>query len=273
MWSDLTTQSLIDAAKSDIPSEFVSMPLSGSTAPITLIGCVTQHTAECLAGLVITQLAKRNSPIIWGGSPAVFDMKNGTTPMGAIETMMINIADAQMGKYLGLPTHAYMALSDSKVPDAQAGYEAGMGAILAGLAGINMISGPGMLDFESTQSFEKLVIDNEVAGMVKRLLTGITDYGKPYAKDILNDYDENFSLLSHPTTLSLFRKELYMSKPINGLQVTNRETRDQWKSSGSTSARKRAKGIAEALITRDLRVEINDTLKTELGKIAGENLA
>ncbi|MHA2305332.1 MAG: trimethylamine methyltransferase family protein [Candidatus Hodarchaeales archaeon] len=273
MWSDLTTQSLIDAAKSDIPSEFVSMPLSGSTAPITLIGCVTQHTAECLAGLVITQLAKRNAPIIWGGSPAVFDMRNGTTPMGAIETMMINIADAQMGKYLGLPTHAYMALSDSKVPDAQAGYEAGMGAILAGLAGINMISGPGMLDFESTQSFEKLVIDNEIAGMVKRLLTGITDYGEPYAKDILNDYDENFSLLSHPTTLSLFRKELYMSKPINGLQVTNRETRDQWKSSGSTSARKRAKGIAEALITRDLRVEINDTLKTELGKIAGENLA
>ncbi len=68
-----------------------------------------------------------------------------------------------------------MNLSDSKVPDAQAGFEGGMGALLAGLAGINMIAGPGMLDFESTQSFEKLIIDNEIAGMVKRFTQGITD--------------------------------------------------------------------------------------------------
>jgi trimethylamine--corrinoid protein Co-methyltransferase len=273
MWSDLTTQSLIDAARCGIPSEFVSMPLAGSTAPITLIGCVTQHTAECLAGLVISQLAKRNAPIIWGGSPAVFDMKYGTTPMGAIETMMINIADAQMGKFLGLPTHAYMTLSDSKVPDAQAGYEAGMGALLAGLAGINMISGPGMLDFESTQSFEKLVIDNEIAGMTQRLVSGIFDYGEPFAKDILNDYDENLSLLSHPSTVSLFRKELYIAKPIDGRLVTNRETRDQWKSSGSTSARQRAREIAKVLSKKSQRIEIDNTLKNELDRIAQFNLS
>ena len=92
-WSDLTTQSLIDAAKSMIPSEFVSMPLAGASAPITLIGSITQHCAECLAGVVIVQLAKEGAPLIWGGSPAVFDMKYGTTPMGAIETMMINLGD------------------------------------------------------------------------------------------------------------------------------------------------------------------------------------
>ncbi|MFX0085655.1 MAG: trimethylamine methyltransferase family protein [Candidatus Hodarchaeota archaeon] len=273
MWSDLTTQSLIDAARCGIPSEFVSMPLAGSTAPITLIGCVTQHTAECLAGLVISQLAKRNAPIIWGGSPAVFDMKYGTTPMGAIETMMINIADAQMGKFIGLPTHAYMTLSDSKVPDAQAGYEAGMGALLAGLAGINMISGPGMLDFESTQSFEKIVIDHEIVGMTQRLVNGITDYGEPFAKDILDDYDDTLSFLSHPSTLSLFRKELYMAQPINGILVTNRETRDQWKSSGSTSARQRAKEIAKVLTEKPQRIEIDNTLKNELDRIAQFNIS
>ncbi|MFX1354697.1 MAG: trimethylamine methyltransferase family protein, partial [Promethearchaeota archaeon] len=143
-WSDLTTQSLVDAANSMIPSEFVSMPLAGANAPITLIGSVTQHCAESLAGVVIVQLVKKAAPLIWGGSPAIMDMKIGTTPMGAIETMMINIGDVEMGKFLNLPTHAYMSLSDSKVPDAQAGFEAGMGALLAGLAGINMVSGPGM---------------------------------------------------------------------------------------------------------------------------------
>jgi trimethylamine--corrinoid protein Co-methyltransferase len=271
-WSNLTTQSVIDAAKVGIPSEFVSMPLAGSTAPITLIGCVTQHTAESLVGLVISQLSKRHSPIIWGGSPAVFDMKNGTTPMGAIETMMINIADAQMGKFLGLPTHAYMSLSDSKVPDAQAGFESGIGAILASLAGINMVSGPGMLDFESTQSFEKLIIDHEIIGMTKRLSKGIIDFGEPFAAKILEEYDPSISLLSHPSTLSLFRKELYLPFNIKGYQVINRETRDQWKKAGQSSARKRAKNIVKELIQSKPRIVIDDELKRELDKIVENNI-
>ena len=235
-WSDLTTQSVIDAARSMIPSEFVSMPMAGANAPITLLGAITQHCAESLAGVVISQLAKKGAPIIWGGSPAVMDMKHGTTPMGAIETMMIDVGDVEMGKYLNLPTHAYMSLSDSKIPDAQAGLEAGMGALLAGLVGVNMISGPGMLDFESCQSIEKLLIDNEVAGMVKRFLGGVDDHGSPFAADILKDYDNTKELLSHPSTLKHFRKELFLPSPIIA-----RMTREDWTKTGSLSARRRAK--------------------------------
>ncbi|MHA1974446.1 MAG: trimethylamine methyltransferase family protein, partial [Candidatus Hodarchaeales archaeon] len=272
MWSDLTTQSVIDAARAVIPSEFVSMPLAGSTAPITIIGCITQHAAESLAGVVISQLARKGAPIIWGGSPAIFDMKQGTTPMGSIETMMINIGDAQIGKHLKLPTHAYMALSDSKVPDAQSGLEAGIGAILASLAGINMISGPGMLDFESTQSFEKLIIDNDIIGMSKRLIKGITDFGRPYAEDILQDYDASYSLLSHPSTLSLFRKVLYFPLTIEGVQTINRDTRDKWKSSGKLSSKRRANQIARSLAERPAKKPIDPTLEKELKIIVQKNL-
>ncbi|MFW9999234.1 MAG: trimethylamine methyltransferase family protein [Candidatus Hodarchaeota archaeon] len=266
-WSDLTTQSLIDAAKSMIPSEFVSMPLAGANAPITLIGSITQHCAECLAGIVIVQLIKRGAPLIWGGSPAVFDMKTGTTPMGAIETMMINLGDIEMGKFLNLPTHAYMSLSDSKVPDSQAGFEAGMGALLAGLAGINMVSGPGMLDFESTQSIEKLIIDNEIVGMVKRLVQGIEDHGSPFASEILKDYEEKEELLSHPSTLKYFRKELFLPSPI-----IDRMTRDSWKQSGSKSARKRAKEESSKLLGKSSIHPIEERLSRELEKIALKNL-
>jgi len=266
-WSDLTTQSLIDAARSMIPSEFVSMPLAGASAPITLIGSIAQHCAECLAGVVIAQLTKRGAPLIWGGSPAVFDMKHGTTPMGAIETMMINLGDVEMGKFLNLPTHAYMGLSDSKVPDAQAGFEAGMGALLAGLAGINMISGPGMLDFESTQSIEKLIIDNEIVGMVKRLLQGIEDHGSPFASEILKDYEDKEELLSHPSTLKYFRKELFLPSPI-----IDRMTRDSWKQNGSKSARKRAKEQASILLSKTSIHPIEENLTRELEKISLKNL-
>ena len=266
-WSDLTTQSLIDAAASMIPSEFVSMPLAGASAPISLIGSITQHCAECLAGVVIVQLAKSGAPLIWGGSPAILDMKQGTTPMGAIETMMINLGDVEMGKFLKLPTHAYMGLSDSKVPDTQAGFEAGMGALLAGLAGVNMVSGVGMLDFESIQSIEKLIIDNEIVGMVKRLLKGVEDHGTPFASDILKDYDETEELLSHPTTLKLFRKELFMAGP-----VIDRMSRDMWKAAGSKSARKRAKEQAVKLIDKGPLKPIDDILAKELEAVSSKHL-
>jgi len=261
-WSDLTTQSVIDAARSMIPSEFVSMPLAGASAPITLLGCITQHCAESLAGVVIAQLAKKGAPVIWGGSPAILDMKAGTTPMGAIETMMINLGDVEMGKFLKIPTHAYMSLSDSKVPDCQAGFEAGMGALLGGLIGINMISGPGMLDFESTQSIEKLIIDNEICGMVKRFLKGINDYGSPFASAILRDYDEKQELLSHPSTLKLFREELFFTGP-----VVDRTTRDSWRALGSKSARNRAKEEAEKLEIKPELKPINEDIKKDLEKI------
>ena len=266
-WSDLTTQSVIDAAERMIPSEFISMPMSGANAPITLIGSITQHCAESLAGVVISQLAKKGAPIIWGGSPAIMDMKHGTTPMGAIETMMIDIGDAEMGKFLNLPTHAYMSLSDSKIPDAQAGLEAGMGALLAGMTGINMISGPGMLDFESCQSIEKLLIDNEIAGMVKRFIKGIHDYGSPFAEDILKDYDDTNELLSHPSTLQLFRKELFFPSPILA-----RMTRDEWKNSGSLSSRQRAKSEIEVLLAKPPLKEIDNIKATELDKISSKYL-
>ncbi len=266
-WSDLTTQSLIDAAKSMIPSEFVSMPLAGANAPITLIGSITQHCAECLAGVVIVQLTKRGGPLIWGGSPAVFDMKQGTTPMGAIETMMINLGNIEMGKFLNLPTHAYMSLSDSKIPDSQAGFEAGMGALLAGLGGINMVSGPGMLDFESTQSIEKLIIDNEIIGMVKRFLEGIEDYGTPYASEILKDYGDKEELLSHPSTLKYFRKELFFPS-----EIIDRMTRDSWKALGSKSARKRAKELASKMLNKSPIKPIDASLQKELDKIAKTHL-
>ena len=93
--------------------------------------------------------------------------------MGAIETMMIDCAYSEIGKRLGLPTQAYIALSDAKQLDAQAGLETAMGATLAALSGINSVSGPGMLDFESCQSLEKLVVDNEICGMTLRLVRGI----------------------------------------------------------------------------------------------------
>ena len=120
---------------------------------------------------------------------------------------MIDCAYAQIGKRFGFPIHSYMGLSDSKLVDDQAGYETGMGVILAALAGINIVSGVGILDFITCQSLEKLVIDNEVCGMAYRLIDGIRHRHDPMAKDFLPDAIEKGHFLGHPTTLKLFKEE------------------------------------------------------------------
>ena len=91
-WSDVTSQNLIDCARWSIPVEYVAMPLSGFMAPVTLVGTLIQHTAETLSGLAISQLTSPGTPVLWGGSPAIFDIRYETTPRGASGTMMIDCA-------------------------------------------------------------------------------------------------------------------------------------------------------------------------------------
>jgi trimethylamine--corrinoid protein Co-methyltransferase len=213
-WHEATSQNLIDSARYRIPAELISMPLAGAIGPATLMGSLVQHTAETLSGLVIHQCANPGAPVIYGGSPAIFDMRCGTTPMGAIETMMIDCAYAEIGRFLGIPTHGYLCLSDAKWPDMQAGFESGMGAALAALAGVNMVSGPGMLDFESCQSIEKLVADNEICGMVKRLAAGIAERESPLGLDIIRDLAAAGQVLDHEHTLRWYREEQYLPDPI-----------------------------------------------------------
>jgi len=181
-WSEFGSHNLIDLARAGVPAEIVSMPLAGGTAPVTLAGSVTQHAAETLAGITLHQLAGPGSPIVWGGAPAIFDMRTGGAPMGAVETAMLNMACAEVGKHLGLPTHGYLVATDSKLVDAQAGAESARSAMLGALAGINMISGAGMLESLACFSVEKLVIDAESIASAYRLAQGIE-----VRSDVLSD--------------------------------------------------------------------------------------
>src|SRR3989441_11808224 len=122
----------------------------------------------------LAQAVRPGAPVVYGGAPCLMDMRAGQTPFGSLETYMIDCAYAQIGKTFGFPIHSYMGLSDSKLVDAQAGYETGMGVMLAALAGVNIVSGVGILDFITCQSLEKLVIDTELCGMAYSLIDGIT---------------------------------------------------------------------------------------------------
>jgi trimethylamine---corrinoid protein Co-methyltransferase len=228
IWSEFGAHSLMELAQAQVPAEIVSMPLAGVAAPVTLIGSVVQHAAECLAGITIHQLARPGSPIVWGGAAAILDMRHGATPMGAIETAMIDLAYVQVGKSLDLPTHTYLGASDAKVVDTQAGLESGIGTILAALAGVNMVSGAGMLDFLNSFSVEKLVMDAEIIAMARRLLQGIHLHTETLATALFAGIDFKGDFLKQRATRQLFGKEQHLPSP-----VIDRGSIRAWQAAGS----------------------------------------
>ncbi len=261
IWSNFGAGNLIRLARAGIPAEIVSVPLSGAAAPVTMLGTVTQHAAECLAGITIHQLAKPGSPIVWGGAAAIFDMRKGATPMGAVETAMLDCSYAQVAKTLGMPTHTYLGATDSKLVDAQAGLESGITAMVGALSGINMISGSGMLDFLACHSAEKLVIDAEGIAMAKRLIGGVKQHTDTLATGFYDD-KINFNggdFLKQKITMQLFREEQHL--PGN---VIDRSSTRAWKEAGSLDAFGRAKLHVKELLASYTRPDLDPAKVTRL---------
>jgi trimethylamine--corrinoid protein Co-methyltransferase len=254
IWSNFGAGNLIALARAGIPAEIVSVPLAGAAAPVTMLGTITQHTAEVLAGITIHQLAGPGSPIVWGGAAAIFDMRKGATPMGAVETAMLDCSYAQVAKSLHMPTHTYLGATDSKLVDAQAGLESGITAMIGALSGINMISGAGMLDFLACHSAEKLVIDAEAIAMAKRMVMGVKQHTETLATGF---YDEKINFkggdfLKQKITMQLFREEQILPSSI-----IDRDSTRVWKAAGRLDAFGRAKLRVNELLASYRRPELD----------------
>jgi trimethylamine--corrinoid protein Co-methyltransferase len=186
--------------------------------------------------------------------------------MGATETMMLECACAEIGTFLGLPTQAYMALSDAKLLDAQCGLETSRGATLAALAGINSVSGPGMLDFESCFSLEKLVVDNEICGMAHRLVPGVEprdDFpAVPRLEELMR---EKHLLISHHTRTHLRAEHAFPGPTID------RANRSRWEEEGRRTLGDRAHARVQGLLAEwepyplsdDTRAALTDRMTAE----------
>jgi trimethylamine--corrinoid protein Co-methyltransferase len=243
-WGEDPVCNIVDCAEWGIPIEIVPVLLLGMISPATTVGALVLHTAEVLSGLTIAQRVRPGTPVLFGGAPASFHMQLMTNPMTAVEALQVYCGYAQVAKHLRLPCQAYMALSDSKFNDPQAGMETGVGAFLAALAGINSVSGPGMLEYVNCFSLEKLVFDDEVAAHALRFVRPVEVRGDLPAAELIDELVREKHLLTAEHTLTHWPEELYLPGPM-----VDRTNWDQWEAQGSRDWRKRAlEAIDEALL-------------------------
>ena len=242
-WEEFGIRTLSECGGAGIPVEIVPGPQLGITSPSTIAGALVQLNAEFLSGLVISQLTKAGAPVIYGGVGALFDMRYANARCAAIESMMLVSAYAEMGKYYGFPTSTYSGHTDAKTIDAQSGYEAGVGIILAALSGVNIVSGPGGMNFLYMQSLEKLVIDDAICGMARRLKRGISVNDETLAFDAIERAGPGGQFLGLKHTRDWVLQEQFMPS-----QVVDRQTLDGWKAKGSKGSAANAAEVGQRIL-------------------------
>lgn len=253
----------MEAAKAGVPLVVPSEPLCGATSPVTLAGNVVVQTVDTLAGVMLTQLVNRGTPVLAGCVASITDMRDLKYLSGAVEMGLLNAASAQMAQFYRIPVYTTAGMTDSKVPDAQAGYESAMTSVMVALAGANFIhDAAGFIEFCMTASYDKLIVDNEILGMTMRAVAGIEVNENTLAFDEIKQAGPGGHFVASRHTRRHMRDELY--PPL----LSDRQSREQWESSGAKDcwarATEKALGILRAPATPMIPGDIRQRIVREI---------
>jgi trimethylamine--corrinoid protein Co-methyltransferase len=261
----LCTQSTLimqECVRNQIPVALSSAPMAGSTSPLTMAGTLVQLHAEQLAGITICQLTNPGAPLLYGGIPAMANMRTMGYLGGAVECGMMNAAIHQLAHHIGVPNYNSSGLTDAKIPDAQAGWEKAMTTLLASMGGSNYIHhAAGMLESMLTVAYEQFVIDDEIIGMCCKALKGITVDPEHLALEVIEEVGPGGNFMTADHTMDHLHTEYF-----RGNSVTDQKGRDKWTQDGSPDARKRAADIVAKILGGQERSYIDPKIDQAIRK-------
>lgn len=258
----LMTNGLEIFAKYKQPTIIAPEALAGSTAPVTLAGLITQINAEIIGGIVLAQLYKSGAPVFFGTVSTITDMKSGNAALGSIETGLITTAIAQMARYYNIPSRGPGGITDSKVLDVQCGFERLQTLLVAAQAGINYITCAGTYEETLVEALELLVIDDELADIVKRLLRGVNVNEETIGLDVIEKVALNpkkgVNYLGESHTRKFMRDELFIPSLID------RNRRSTWRKKGSKDIIARAGMKVEQILQSFNPPQVDNEIETKL---------
>ena len=251
---------LVESSRLGLINDIAIAPQAGATAPATLAGTLAQVTAEGLACLAIVNFINPGCPMSFAIWPFISDLRTGSFSGGSGEEALIISAAVQIGKFYNLPTTVPSCMTDSKIPDAQAGYEKGISAVLAGLSGGNRIlESAGMLGSLMGCSFEALVIDNDMLGMVQRVIRGIEVNEETLSIDVIKDVALGPGhYLGHGQTLEKMQSEFLYPK------IADRAPPGVWEQEGSKDILEIAHETAFEILSKHFPDHINPKIDSNI---------
>ncbi len=252
---------LFETASFSLPVAIGPMAQAGISAPVTLAGTLAQENAEILAGICITQLIKAGLPVCYGGIPHVFDMRTTQMVFAGPEQALMAVAMTQLGKHYGLPVYINVGLTDSKVPDAQAGLEVGITLFGGVLAGADIFGHLGICGVDQASSLAMLLMQHEIISYIERIVRGFDVSDETLALDVIRSVGHDGSFLPEMHTVSRFRKELWMP------QLLDREFWINWVEKGATTMHDRCSATKNKILQEHTPAPLDENIAKELVKI------
>lgn len=259
-WVKDEVEALVETAKCKVPCNILPMPYAGVTAPITIAGQLTIHNTEFLSSVVITQLVRKGTPILYGGGWTSFNMREGNALCATPETAILRIAGVQLARFYKVPSHVVGLNSDSLCSDAQNGWEKCLTGLSSLNAGADLIVGPGAYGTYLVSSNEQLVIDNEILGMLYRFLKGINISSETMAIDIIKKVGPRGNFLEEEHTLQYLRSGEHWEA-----EISNRCMYQTWFKRGYPdiveNAKRKVKEILQTHQPRELDISVQKEIK------------
>jgi len=255
-------EAAIEYSKAGIPIVPLAMPMAGQTGPVTIAGTLVVNNAEVLGNLVISEFASPGAPVLYAGCPGGIDPKTGAYRVSP-EGDLINAALTSLARYYDLPCEISGGSSDSKIPDAQAGYDRAIGLVTTILTGPDVLTGFGGLETSNVMCPELLIIDNEIAEIALRFARGFEVNKDTLAVDVIRKVGPGGHFMAEKHTLNHLRTEYWIPK------LSDRQTFDVWVQAGAkdivTVAKEKVKEILATHkpepIPKDIQKEISQIMK------------
>jgi trimethylamine--corrinoid protein Co-methyltransferase len=221
-------QVLVRVAELGLVADVAVAPQAGATAPAALAGTLVQCFAETLACLCVVNLVRPGTPINFGMWPFISDLRTGSFSGGSGEEALITAATAQLCNHYGFTTSVGAGMTDAKTMDVQAGYEKALTVATAALAGANLVAAyPGIVGSLIGQSFEGMLIDNDMIGNIQRILRGIEVTDETLSIDVINEAVAGVGhYLGNAQTLELMHSEFLYP------EIADRLTPGAWEEMG-----------------------------------------
>lgn len=222
-YDDRMLGALVAYAEAGQPVVIASLVMAGSTGPATMAGALSLQNAEVLAGITLAQTVSPGTPVVYGSTSSITDMQNGSLSIGNPEGALFTSASAQLARFYGVPSRGGGCLTDAKIVDAQAGYESMMTLMAAGVTGINFVlHTAGILQFFMAMSYEKFMVDDEIAGMVMRYLRGYEFSESSFAFEVIDAVGPGGHFLTQKHTRKSHKTE------FRRVQLSDRQSYDGW---------------------------------------------
>jgi trimethylamine--corrinoid protein Co-methyltransferase len=260
---DEITAAILEAARLGIPLGPLPCPTAGATAPLSLAGALAQQNAEVLVSIVLAQLLNPGLPIYYCGRLAMLEPRSGGSTWGGIELGLVSACTVQLGHRYGLPVNVYGLSTNAHDLGLQNGYERALNAVIPALAGADELSGIGEMSAGVTGSFVQMVIDDEIAGSVRRARRGFSVDADSLAVEVIAAVMQaGHNFISEAHTVKYLRAgELLVTK------LAERRTWDEWHKTGREGMVARAQAKAEKILVEHQVEPLSEAQEAELDEI------